>query len=141
MGLFHPKNRIRGSVNAVGDRTELFLISSLIDAGYNVLTPVNSGLRYDLVIEDADCRFWRIQCKTGRYKNGVVEFSTTTFNHTTTAYKGYAGAADYFAVYCKALNKAYLVPVSHVPVGHGKLRIDEVRHKLPSTKWAQDYEL
>ena len=142
IGLFHPKSSIRVEGSAVGDRTELTIISKLVDVGYNVLKPVNSALRYDLVIEDADGKFWRVQCKTGRYKNGVVEFNSTGF-YSTSAHRSYVGDVDYFAVYCDALKKTYLVPVSHVPVGHGKLRVDAVKY-MPSNRknhWAQDYEL
>ncbi len=43
MGLFHPKKRAIVSMKNIG-----------------------GSERYDLVIEDADGQFWRVQCKTGR---------------------------------------------------------------------------
>src|SRR5215467_754222 len=32
---------------------------------------------YHLVIEDNDCHFWRIQCKSGRYRAGAIIFDTS----------------------------------------------------------------
>lgn len=141
MGLFHPKSSITLSASAVGDRAETTIIARLVGAGYNVLKPVHAALRYDLVIEDADGQFWRIQCKTGRYKKGTVEFNTMRFSGSAKG-RSYAGGADYFAVYYAALDKIYLVPVSAVPVGHGVLRLEPAKTNNAATRlWAKDYEL
>ena len=63
MGLFRPKRHPK----AVGQQTESAIITKLLEGRYNVLIPyLGENLRYDLVIEDADGKFWRIQCKTGK---------------------------------------------------------------------------
>ena len=141
MGLFHPKSSIKINPSAVGDRAETEIIAGLVCAGYNVLKPVHAALRYDLVIEDADGQFWRIQCKTGRSKKGTIEFNTRRFSGSTKN-RGYAGEADYFAVYYAPLDKIYLVPVSAVPVGHGVLRLEPAKTNNAAVRlWAKDYEL
>ena len=60
MGLFGPKRDSK----SVGERSEAIIMSRLLQVGYMVLTPFGESSRYDLVIEDADGGFWRVQCKT-----------------------------------------------------------------------------
>ena len=153
MGLFHPKTNLRVSSVSIGNRSEQHLIVLLMAVGYVVLKPVEAGLRYDLVIEDADGRFWRIQCKTGRYKNGSVEFSCGTSMNPQRYLKGKrwgvnsytSSEIDYFAVWCPDLAKGYLIPIDQTPEKLGKLRVDPVAKwkatNNPPIRWAQDYEL
>ena len=61
MGLFGPKQNNKTK----GERSEAIIIAKLLEVGYGVLTPFGDNRRYDLVIEDADGKFWRVQCKTG----------------------------------------------------------------------------
>jgi hypothetical protein len=55
-----------------------------LQLGYVVLTVYGGNQRYDLVIEDADGHFWRIQCKTGRIDEGstAIRFNTAIRNVT-----------------------------------------------------------
>jgi hypothetical protein len=48
----------------MGERSEAIIIGRLGYSGYTVLKPYGENQRYDLVIEDADRHFWRVQCKT-----------------------------------------------------------------------------
>jgi len=61
MGLSGPKRH----TDKTGDISEAAIITRLLQSGYVVLTPYGKNHRYDLLIEDADGKFWRIQCKTG----------------------------------------------------------------------------
>ena len=67
MRLFGPKQNPK----AIGERSQAHISARLLDVGYNVLTPYGDNTRYDLVIGDADGKFYRIQCKTGR-SNGEL---------------------------------------------------------------------
>jgi len=104
MGLFGPKQNPK----AIGERSQAYIIAKLLDVGYNVLIPYGDNTRYDLVIEDADGKFWRVQCKTGWLENNAayIEFATaSTYYHTRAGRTGhgrkdYRGQIDYFAVYC-----------------------------------------
>src|SRR5216683_2126443 len=81
MGLFGPKQNPK----ATGERSQAYIIAKLLDVGYNVLIPYGDNTRYDLVIEDADGKFWRVQCKTGWLENNAayIEFATaSTYYHT-----------------------------------------------------------
>jgi len=61
MVLSAPKRH----TDKTGDISKAAIITRLLQSGYVVLTPYGKNHRYDLVIEDADEQFWRIQCKTG----------------------------------------------------------------------------
>jgi hypothetical protein len=63
----HPKD--------VGDRSTLAIMAALQACGYAVLMPFGENTRYDLVI-DSGARLSRVQCKTGRLRNGSVIFNT-----------------------------------------------------------------
>ena len=60
----------------VGDRTEAIVIAALVRRGYRVLRPLSSNERYDLVL-DLDGEFLRVQCKTGRLRNGAIRVQHT----------------------------------------------------------------
>jgi PD-(D/E)XK endonuclease len=80
MGLLGKGNR---NTNSIGDISEAAIITRFLQLGYVVLTPHGGNQRYDLVIEDADGQYWRIQCKTDRIEdNGtVVAFDTANHNY------------------------------------------------------------
>src|SRR5258708_24323029 len=81
MGLFGPKRHSK----SIGEYSEVVIAERLLKAGYNVLTPYGDSLRYDLVIEDADGKFWRVQCKTAwmdkRTGDEVVKFATSSSHY------------------------------------------------------------
>ncbi len=41
------------------------IAARLLEVGYGVAKPLGESTRYDLIIEDGDGAFWRVQCKTG----------------------------------------------------------------------------
>jgi hypothetical protein len=146
MGLFGPKKDSK----SVGELSEAIIIARLLSVGYVVLTPFGENTRYDLVIEDADGQFWRVQCKTGWLSedNATINFNTAS-NHyhykggrTTNARRNYRGQIEYFAVYCPNTDKVYLVPVDHVGTTNAYLRLVETANKQKKgVHWAKDYEL
>ncbi|HEY6284538.1 MAG TPA: group I intron-associated PD-(D/E)XK endonuclease [Ktedonobacteraceae bacterium] len=151
MGLFPPR-REKQTDSELGRQGETFVISRLMEVGYVVLVPVDGTQRYDMVIEDANGQFWRIQCKTGKWKEaeGVIIFSArkSSFSRgawAKTAYT-YHDAVDFFAVYSRELQKVYLVPIDQVGVNEGWLRVKPAPtqrkgFKGRSAKLAEDYEL
>ena len=146
MGLFRPKSNKK----ALGERSQAIIIFRLLEAGYNVLTPYGDNMRYDLVIEDADGQFWRVQCKTGWIEEdgALIEFATASSYYHTRAgrtehgRKDYRGQIEYFAVYCPDTAKVYLVPIDHVGTTNAKLRLVPAKNKQEKhIRWAKDYEL
>src|SRR6266567_5909040 len=115
MELIGPKRH----TDKTGDISEAAIITRLLQSGYIVLTPYGKNHRYDLVIEDADGQFWRVQCKTGWVENdgAYIQFKTassyyhTKAGRTSHGRRDYRGQVDYFAVYCPDTRKVYFVPV------------------------------
>ena len=129
----------------IGEISEAAIITRFLQLGYVVLTPYGGNQRYDLVIEDADGQFWRIQCKTARIGVGgtTLVFSTAIANVTgeNRQLRHYRGQCDYFAVYCEKLNKVYLIPVDQVGTAKAHLRLTPVKKNAERVRWAKDYEL
>ncbi|HEV2654742.1 MAG TPA: group I intron-associated PD-(D/E)XK endonuclease [Ktedonobacteraceae bacterium] len=133
---------------AIGELSEVILIAKLLEVGYEILTPFGDNRRYDLVIEDADGRFWRIQCKTGRSNGEYIQFTPASLYYhthagrTTHGSKNYKDQIDYFAVYCPENREVYLIPVAHAGVSQMNLRLVPTKNKQEQgVKWAEDYEL
>ena len=134
----HPKE--------IGDRSTLAAMLGLKAAGYALLMPFGENTRYDLVIDDGD-ELARVQCKTGRLRQGAVEFPvTSTYGHhrnPTTARRPYHGQIDYFAVYCPETAGVYLVPIRDVTTrASAKLRIETARNgQRKRIRQARSYEI
>jgi PD-(D/E)XK endonuclease len=150
MGFFRPTPKEKGIKGAIGAESEAVIAAALIQAGYTVLTPNGYMHRYDLVIEDAEGKFWRVQCKTAWLsKDGA----TLRFNGYSLLMKGqkgrseskrmdYANDVDYFAVYSPDTRKVYLLPITHVKNTENCLRlIPTGNNQEKNVRWTADYEL
>ncbi len=143
MGLSTPKRR----TDKTGDISEAAIVMRLLQSKYIVLTPYGKNHRYDLVIEDADGHFWRIQCKTGWLdeEQTVIKFATaSSYNHTAKqkGWRHYRGQIDFFAVYVEQLGKIYFVPVDAVGTTNAMLRLVPTKNRQEKNiRWARDYEL
>ena len=135
---------------AIGELSQIHIVASLLEAGYRVLTPYGDNARYDLVIEDTEGMFWRVQCKTGWLESdgAYIEFATSSsYYHTRagrTGYgrKDYQGQIEYFAVYCPANKKTYLIPINQVGKTSAMLRLLPTKNNQEiNVRWAKDYEL
>ena len=119
----HPKD--------IGDRSALAIAIALQGIGYAVYLPFGENTRADFVIDDGT-RLARVQCKTGRLRNGVVHFKTCSsyahHSNPASVAQDYIGQVDYFAVYCPETSGIYLLPIDEARNGQ-RLRI----------KYARDY--
>jgi PD-(D/E)XK nuclease superfamily protein len=88
-------------------------------------------------------QFLRLQCKAGRYENGVVKFNTCSVNWWNKTKKRYTREEiDYFAVYCQYTEKVYLVPVDDVEPNVGYLRVEPpANNQTKGVRWAEDFEM
>jgi len=69
----HPKD--------IGDRSTLAILLALQDSGWATYLPFGENTRSDLILEDGS-PFSRVQCKTGRLRNGSVVFAPcSTYAH------------------------------------------------------------
>jgi hypothetical protein len=119
---------------------------ALRTAGRKVLVPFGENTRYDLVIDDG-IRFVRIQCKTGRLRQGAIRFNTcSTYGHHQrpgNARRGYHGEIDYFAIFCPDNGGVYLVPIGELRVKtQGALRVEPSGNsQTRKVRLAADYEV
>jgi PD-(D/E)XK endonuclease len=134
----HPKD--------IGDRSSLAIAIALQGIGHEVYFPFGENTRADFVIDDGT-RLARVQCKTGRLRNGVVQFKTCSSyaHHSNPASiaRDYLGQIEYFAVYCPETSGIYLIPIEDIPLKWaGSLRVTEARNgqKL-RIRYARDYEI
>lgn len=120
----HPKD--------IGDISTMAIMYALRLMGYAILLPFGENTRHDLVIDNG-ARLSRVQCKTGRLRNGSVTFRTcSTYGHHPNPKRlrrDYAGEIDEFAVYCPELGAVYLIPIEDVPTKTvAQLRVDPPRN-------------
>jgi PD-(D/E)XK endonuclease len=133
----HPKD--------IGDKSTLAIMLALRLHGYALLVPFGENTRYDLVIDNGSC-LRRVQCKTGRLRNGVVLFATcSSYAHHGTAKprRDYQGQVDDFAVFCRELGAVYLIPIEDLDVRNlGSLRVDPpVNGQRKNVRFAAAYEI
>jgi hypothetical protein len=120
----HPKD--------IGDRSTMAIMFALRLEGYPVMVPFGENTRYDIVI-DTGSQLRRVQCKTGRLRDGAVIFRTcSTYGHHPNPKiirRDYEGEIDDFAVYCPELGAVYLIPIEAVPTRTmGMLRVSPPRN-------------
>jgi hypothetical protein len=138
--------RNKHDTRRTGQISEAVIMARFLQLGYVVLTPYGGNQRYDLVIEDADGQFWRIQCKTGWINEArtILQFSTANSNVTgkNRQLRHYRGQCNYFAVYNEVLNKVYLIAVDQVAIGVASLCLSSSENNRNKDKLcARDYEL
>jgi hypothetical protein len=134
----HPK--------AIGDRTTLAAIQALHECGYAVSVPFGENVRYDLVIDDGES-LRRVQCKTGRLRDGAIRFATcSSYGHhfrPSESRRDYRGQVDCFAVYCPETQGMYLVPIEDLRVRvQAALRVEPCRNNQQKcVRLAAPYEI
>lgn len=124
-----------------GNLTEARILAAFVSAGYFVSVPFGSGHKYDFVVDDS-ARLFRVQCKTGRVKSGVLIFNAYSQSGNGSAKMSYRGLADLFAVLNPGDDKVYLVPVNEVGVTDVSLRLaPTLNNQAQGVRWAESYLL
>jgi hypothetical protein len=134
----HPKE--------VGDRSTFAIMYALRLEGFAILVPFGENTRYDLVIDNGR-QLRRVQCKTGRLRNGAVWFamcsSYTHHPNPKILRRDYEGEVDDFAVFCPELGAVYLIPIEDLkPKRQATLRVDPPRNgQRDGIRFAAPYEI
>src|SRR3954452_7405553 len=120
----HPKD--------IGDHTTLAVILALRRAGYAIFMPFGENTRADLVIDDGE-NLARVQCKTGRLRQGAVRFRVCSayahHPHPKVIGRHYLDDVQFFAVHCPETSGVYLVPIGELPLrNQAALRIEAPRN-------------
>lgn len=124
-------------------RSEAVVISRLIEVGHRVLLPFGTNQRYDFVIEQGR-NFLTAQCKTGRLRNGAIEFRAQSVQCNTAGarVRSYIDEVDLFTVYCPDTRGVSVIPAEEVPASGMFLRLEPPRNgQRKHVRWARDYEL
>lgn len=118
-------------------------MAALLRAGKSVLRPFGDNQRYDLVVDEGDGKFTRLQCKTARIKDGVLMFDTcSSQSHRGKGKQHYRGQVEAFAVYSPDLDRVYVVPVEQVGTRSASLRVTSSGNgQKKKVRLAQDFEL
>jgi hypothetical protein len=106
------------------------------------LVPFGENQRYDLVL-DLGSSFLRVQCKTGRLRNGCIEFNARSVRVNTrrTFTRDYKGEIELFMVRCPETGGIDAIPIDDART-HGTLRVDPTANRQSKrVRWARDYEL
>jgi PD-(D/E)XK endonuclease len=99
--------------------------------GYQLYLPFGENTRTDLVIDNGRS-LARVQCKTGRLREGAVRFAvSSSYAHhrrRPVVRRHYHGEIDYFAVFCPETEDVYLIPIADLENRTGcSLRVAEPR--------------
>ena len=97
-----------------GDLTEIEVAAALMRDGRRVLRPVSSASRYDLVLDNRNGTFTRVQCKTGVLRRGAIVFRVYSVSGHRTKGVTYQSEVDAFGVYCPETRATYLVPMATI---------------------------
>jgi hypothetical protein len=139
-----PKPKLTNHPVDVGLRTEGAILSELIHRGYSILVPWGVNQRYDLVLDLGD-KFVRAQCKTGRLRNGTIEFNTSSVqcNMNRILVRDYKKDVDAFLVCCPDTpHDVYCVPVEDTGTSCTRLRVEPTLNgQAQRIRWASDYKL
>lgn len=124
-----------------GNLSEAKILAAFVAAGYFVSVPFGGGHKYDFIVDDSTCLF-RVQCKTGRVKNGVLLFNAYSQPGNGSGRMSYRGLADLFAVLNPVDDKVYLIPVNEVGETDVSLRLTPaLNNQTQRVRWAASYLL
>ncbi len=132
-----------GNSKNIGEVCEIMIMAAFLKRGIPVLTPFGDNQRYDMVL-DTPSGFKRVQCKTGRLRQGVIQFSVaSSAYHRKGKRQGYHGQIDLFGVYCPENQKCYLVPIQNAPPKNlCTLRLEPAaNNQSRNVRWAVDFEI
>lgn len=113
---------------SVGELSEGMILARLLQLGISVSLPFGNNQRYDMIIEEGG-KLLKVQCKTGRLRDGVILFPTCSRNGFTGVTRAYNGEADLFLVYCQDTQSVYKVPVDATGGKECSLRVSETKNK------------
>jgi hypothetical protein len=123
-----------------GNATEAAVLAAFIDRGWQVWTPFGEGSAFDLLVGRGETLL-RVQCKTGRRRNGCLRFNTHATDHGKGA-ASYHGRADLFGVRFAETATIYVIPVSEVARFEGCYRLEPpLNNQRKFVRFAAPYEI
>jgi hypothetical protein len=139
----HRRVSFLRDTKSIGDLSEILFAGKLVLAGYRVAVPLGENQRYDLIIEKNEVMS-RVQVKTGRVRSGVVRFNcySSHAHRNGPSTRPYTGEVDFFGIYCRELDAAYLVPIADLARLGGSLRLHPTKNgQERHIRWGRKYQL
>ena len=135
------RNVVRVKTVHRGNAAEAAVLAALARADIPVLLPFGEGLAFDLAaVVPPDDAVVRIQVKSGRVRNGCVEFNTCSTDHGS-GRQLYIGRAEVIAVHVHDPERLFVVPVELCPTSKGYVRLDPPKNQQRRRiRLAADYE-
>ena len=96
------------STKQKGEQTEAIVLGELKKRGLNVAIPFGENHRYDFIVKNSG-NFYRLQCRTGRYREGTVRFPTRSIQPDGQGHEksDYEGEIDFFVIYVWNWNRRF----------------------------------
>src|SRR5271163_3800215 len=104
--------------SGTGQATEGIVLAALLARRIPVLVPFGNAQRYDLVF-DLKNKLYRVQCKTGRVKKGVIRFHSCDNDG-----RSYRRQVEFLAIHEPNSGAIYLVKPRAVGKQFGSLRLE-----------------
>jgi len=123
---------MKKDTNAVSVISEAAVILALQKIGVNVSRPI-SPVKYDLIADIPSEGLRRIQVKTGRLKEGIIN------SNWSQVYED--DDIDYVAIYCPELDRCYMIAWQEMGSWDVTFRIDPPKKPSKKTRYAEDYEI
>ena len=122
-----------------GKITEVSVLKYFLELGYIVSTP-EIPCQYDFLIDTGE-KIIKIQVKTCRVNEEVIEFNTSSITHNAQGYtkRLYTkNMVDYFCTYYN--NECYLIPLSECGSKTKKLRLVPTKNgQVKNISFAKNY--
>lgn len=122
-----------------GKITEVKALTYFLELGYIISTP-EIPCQYDFLL-DITSKILKIQVKTCREKDGVIEFNTSSMTHNNQGYvrREYTeNMVDYFCTYHN--NQCYLIPFNECGNRVKRLRLIPTKNgQTKNITFAKDY--
>lgn len=124
-----------------GNLSEAEALAKLLRCGYKVSLPFGDCERYDMILDDG-YKLSKVQCKTGRIRDGCIIFNTYSTNSVRRTKKNYVGEVDSFVVYVPESDRLFLIPVEDCTNGEGRIRLAPTKNnQMKNIRWADHYEV
>jgi hypothetical protein len=126
----------------VGEVSEAVIIAECLKLGYSISKPFGDNQRYDLIL-DVGGTLKKVQCKTGRIKDGAVHFPIcSTKNYNGNSRTSYVGEVDFIFVYCPDNDAVYWLDLntnkSKTSVSY---RVKTPEYPQEKIRYAEDFVL
>lgn len=127
------------SKDSKGIIAEAKVLARLLEMGKSVLTPFGGKEPYDILVDNQDGTYTKVQVKSSWRKQGCLLFRAHKASGNRVRVKSsYVGYADIFAVYDDVDDKVYFVPVFETK-SDVWLRVDKPKIHRSNIRYASDY--